>query len=120
MLSHYKAISLALRRYEAPKDAIDPLVKLLKQPGFTGHALVKPVVDSTLADRYQTVNEATANDMGLNQAFKELMVATMLYRCGDRDDMAERILQEYREGVDGHFSAYAESVLETSRCEKTR
>ena len=99
-LSHYKAIALALRGNESPA-AGEVLANLLDRPGFVGHATVDPVARRqdasgqevvTVADRFvTTAKDEQANDANLNRAFKELIVAAMLYRCGDRNGQAETI-----------------------------
>ena len=35
----------------------------------------------------------------------------MLYRCGDRDGMAEAILRRYAQDIHGHFARYAQQTL---------
>jgi len=119
-LSHYKAISLALWETRSRK-AIEPLAKLLDQPGFTGHATNCPVVrlkapvgppPAIAADRLVTTGpDRQANTTNLNRAMKELIVATMLYRSGDRDGRAAAILKQYADDVHGHLARYAQGIL---------
>jgi len=112
-LSHYKAISLALRHFHCP-EAADPLAELLRQPGFAGHATVEPVVKQkgVNEDKVATVAERLLTQGGsLNRAFKELIVAAMLYRCGDIDGKAKGILETYANDVHGHFARYAQQTL---------
>ena len=119
-LSHYKAISLALWD-ECPADAAEPLARLLKQPGFAGYATIDPVVQerpargkpvARAADRLLTgMEEKRANNNNLNQAFRELIVAALLYRCGDKDGLAQSILKQYAKDIHGHFAAYAKHAL---------
>lgn len=128
-LSHYKAISLALRHYHSPAAA-RMLVDLLRRPGFTGHATVKPIVTqpdtdggatARVADRFVTTGrDDRANSSNLNRAFKELIVAAMLYRCGDRESMAETILTQYAMDIHGHFARYAQRVLDRKLLEPQR
>ncbi len=120
-LSHYKAISLALRHHPPCDAAAEPLLDLLKQPGFTGHATVDPVVrkedregnrHTAAADRLVTTGgNKPANDTNLNKAYKELIIAAMLYRCGDRHGTATAILRQYAQDVHGHFARYAQRTL---------
>ena len=120
-LSHYKAISLALWNSPCPA-AVKPLVELLRQPGFRGHATVQPVVRQSLAggspsamtaDRLVTTDgDSAANGGNLNRAMKELIVAAMLYRCGDRDGIAKTVLRQYALDIHGHFARYARTVLD--------
>ena len=120
-LSHYKAISLALRGHASPAAA-ESLANLLDRPGFTGHATLDPVLSrqdasgkecATIADRFLTsAKDEQANDANLNRAFKELIVAAMLYRCGDLDGKAETILERYARDIHGHFARYARWTLD--------
>ena len=112
-LSHYKAIVLALRHYRCPAAA-GPLAELLRQQGLAGRATAGPMAKrkgrngkepATVAPRLLTT------DSSLNRAFKELIVAAMLYRCGDRDGMAKAVLDRYARGVHGHFARYARQAL---------
>ncbi len=121
-LSHYKAVSLALRGHESPAAAV-PLANLLDQLGFAGHTAVAPAPRTgdgpgkkfaTLADRYLTSSgDEQANRGNLNRAFKELLVAAMLYRCGDRNHRAEEILGRYALDIHGHFARYARWTLDS-------
>lgn len=120
-LSHYKAISLALWDSRLAVAA-EPLARLLKQPGFAGHATVDLIAKAESGaaeplvrpgDRLVTVDgEGPANNTNLNRAFKELIVAAMLYRCGDEGGLAEAILKQYANDVHGHFARYAQRVLQ--------
>ena len=119
-ISHYKAISLALRNHRTP-DVVQPLARLLSQSGFTGHATVAPVVTVldnqgkerfTIADRYvTTANDSQANNTNLNRAFKELIIAAMLYRHGDQNGQGQAILDQYARDIHGHFAARARRAL---------
>ncbi|MBC8872039.1 MAG: FAD-dependent oxidoreductase [Planctomycetes bacterium] len=113
-LSHYKAISLAFRHFHCP-EAAGRLAKLLRQPGFTGHATVEPVVKRKGGNEreFATVRERLLTQGGsLNRAFKELIVVAMLYQCGDRDGMAKAILESYTNDIHGHFARYAQQTLD--------
>jgi len=120
-LSHYKAISLALWDHAGPA-AVGPLVSLLERPGVVGHATLDAVVRrqdaggqpcTAPADRLiTTLDEQGASVSNLNAVFKELIIASMLYRCGDRDRKAETILRRYTGDIHGHFARYARQMLE--------
>ena len=119
-LSHYKAISMAVWN-SRPPEAAKPLADLLSQPGFRGHATVEPVIRqqnssggwiATAADRLITASaDAASNSTNLNRAMKELLVAALLYRCGDRDGMGKAVLQQYAQDIHGHLASYAQAVL---------
>jgi len=102
-LSHFKAISLALRHHPPCEAASGPLRAILQRPGFTGHATIRPSAGRLTA--------SSRTGGSLNRAYKELIVATLLYRCGDRDGTAATILKRYAQDVHGHFARYAQQVL---------
>lgn len=107
VLSHYKAITLALRHLRS-RRAIGPLAKLFAKPGFRGHAVTNPV-----GSEYDAVGLSARRSFGqLNAAFKELIIAATLYQCGDDKDMGRRILEQYSHDVNGHFARYAQAVLD--------
>ncbi len=110
-LSHFIASAMALRHFAAPKDCVATLAKLLDAPGFTGHAVQQPVDPQTgqLAERDSASSKPDTN---LNASFKELLVAAMLFQCGDSDGRGRQILEQYRRGVSGHFARYAQWVLQ--------
>ena len=111
-LSHYKAIALALAHCDIP-GATDTLSDLLDRVKFLGSDAERP---GRLADRFVTVApDDKANTGNLNRAFKELIVAALLYRSGDRDGKAKEILQQYARNVHGHFAQYARWVLSARR-----
>lgn len=120
-LSHYKAISLALRQFPPCDSAIEPLQKLLKQKGFTGHATVHESAEDRGRETTplapvptrRVVSDGPGGRKGpnLNQAYKELITATLLYRCGDPEGTATAILKQYARDIHGHFARYAQSVL---------
>ncbi len=120
-LSHYKALSLAMQHCLSPAAA-EPLARLLSQPGFTGHATPEPAArprnppgqdSAAAAARFITADgDEPANRTNLNKAYRELTVAAMLYRCGDRDGTAEAILRRYAQDLHGHFARYAQQTLD--------
>jgi flavin-dependent dehydrogenase len=117
-LSHYKALALALRHYPPCDATAEPLWQLLQQRGFAGHTTSAPWLHAraddqipqpmTLPERRVTGN---ARGVNLNAAYKELIVAAMLYRCGDRNSTGSAILEQYTYDVHGHFARYARRAL---------
>ena len=97
-------------------------VEMLKQPGFSGHAMVAPEAPTAICEGRLTATvgcrlvttggDASANKSNLNKAYKELIIAAMLYRCGDRDGMAKATLEQYANDVHGHFARYARQALD--------
>lgn len=113
-LSHYKAVCLALRLNKHELLA-EPLAHLLNKPGVKGHA--QPLSyyaasggaePGTLQPRFR-VNKEGGSD--LNAKFKEVLVAALLYECGDQQSLARGILEAYTKDVNGHFAAYAHHIL---------
>lgn len=123
-LSHYKAVALSMQNRLGPAAA-EPLARLLSQPGFAGHATPNPTIASrsgddlqasTVANRLVTADEdARANETNLNRAYRELTIAALLYRCGDRDGIAAAILRQYARDVHGHFARYAQQMLDRGK-----
>jgi flavin-dependent dehydrogenase len=110
-LSHVKAICMALRANRDPSLA-DPLAELLDKPGMTGHA--------TPADYYQPQKPESPRAMPqraiigkpMDKKFREVLVAALLFDCGDRNGKARAVLEAYTRDVHGHFAAYAKAALD--------
>ena len=47
----------------------------------------------------------------VNSKFKELLVAALLFECGDYQNQGQEILEAYTKDVNGHFAAYAHHIL---------
>ena len=109
-LSHFMALAMALQHYAGPREAVEPLARLLKSPGFGGHAL-QEAVDRASGQLAPRDVASTRSDTNLNAAFKELLVAGMLVRCGDEQGLGRKILEQYSRGIEGHFARYAQWVL---------
>ena len=105
VLSHYKAVTFALRRFRDSR-AVEPLVTLLKKPGFGNHAITK------LAGAEDSVMglPPRMSFKQLNAAFKEVIIAATLYQCGDYQKMGRTILEQYSQDVNGHFASYAQAI----------
>ncbi|MEI7729714.1 MAG: FAD-dependent oxidoreductase [Verrucomicrobiota bacterium] len=112
-LSHYIAIAMALRHYDHPKNATEPLARLLNAPGFTGHVMTN-AIELPAGKVVKRDLATTLPDTSLNAAFKELLIAGMLVHCGDQASMGRKILEQYRGGIGGHFARYAQYVLQTA------
>ena len=111
-LSHYKAVCLALR-LNKDESLAQPLVHLLNKEGITGH--VQPLsyykqigAGGKYQERFRI--NAQGGD-ALNSKFKEVLVAGLLFECGDHNGQAHGILEAYAQDVNGHFAAYAHLVL---------
>jgi len=111
-LSHYKSVCLALR-LNKNESLTQPLARLLNKVGITGH--VQPLsyyeesgARGKLQERYKINRDG--GDL-LNSKFKEVLVAALLFECGDCNGQARDILEAYTQDVNGHFAAYAHLVL---------
>jgi hypothetical protein len=107
VLSHYKAVTLAVRHLRGPQK-IKPLVELLEKPGFRGHTITNPV-----GTEYSATGLSPRRSFDqLNAAFKEVIISATLYQCGDCQDLGRMILERYSQDVNGHFASYAQAVLQ--------
>jgi hypothetical protein len=112
-LSHYKALCLAMRMNRHASFA-KPLAKHLSkieghcQPLNYGLDLVGPL---SLPERARVTS---AGRDELNSKFKEILLAALLFHCGDWQGEGRAVLESYTEDVNGHFAAYADHVLQTS------
>ena len=55
--------------------------------------------------------EGQAGGKALNTKFKEVLVAALLFECGDDQGEGRKILEAYTKDVNGHFAEYAHHVL---------
>ncbi len=108
-VSHFHAVAMALRRHGRVEAAAAPLVRLLAQPGFTGHAVTEAARPASDGSGRVLVPRRTQDE--LNAALRELLAAGMLVRCGDRDGRGRAVLEPYLGDLHGHFAAFARSVL---------
>jgi hypothetical protein len=49
-----------------------------------------------------------------NKSLRELILARALYRCGDHEGLAEKILNTYANDLRGHHATHAKAVLRKS------
>lgn len=102
--SHYRAVAIALETLNHP-DAAEPLAKLLKKPGMTGHAFM----DINTAENRTPSNPV--DTLTRNWSLRELILARALYRCGDYKDIGKNILKEYANDLRGHYARHARDIL---------
>jgi hypothetical protein len=111
-LSHYKAVCLALR-LNRDRSLAQPLANLLNKEGVKGH--VQPLIYYAASGaRGKPQARHRVNAQGgdlLNSKFKEVLVAALLFECGDQNGQAREILEAYTTDVNGHFASYAHLVL---------
>lgn len=103
-LSHHRAVAMALETLADPAAA-KSLAELLGKPDMTGHACTD-------------INAATANipaspvDTSTREcSLRELILARALYRCGDYDGLAAKILGQYAQDLRGHYARHAIAIL---------
>jgi hypothetical protein len=108
--SHYRAVSIAVETLGHP-NAAEPLARLLKKPGITGHAFTD--IDAARR-RTPPGSEDTSTR---NRSLRELVLARALYRCGDYKDIGKKILKEYANDLRGHYARHARTVLKEKKKE---
>ena len=98
---HIRALTLALEALGDPAAA-QPLAELLRKPGIGGYAMT-------------SVSEIASNGYGngteRNNALRELDIARALYRCGDCEGAAEKVLRQYALDLRGVYAIHATAVL---------
>ncbi len=95
--SHHRAVAMALEAQRDP-SAAEALAELLAKDDMTGHA----IIDISESDRQEERSEP----------LREIILARALYRCGDHEGVAEKILREYEHDLRGLFAKHAHAVLE--------
>ncbi|MBN1671285.1 MAG: FAD-dependent oxidoreductase [Kiritimatiellae bacterium] len=109
--SHCRAVAVALETLRDPAAA-EPLARLLREPGLSGHAFVD------IATARERTSGARNDTRTRNRALRELVLARALYRCGDHDQLGEHTLRQYAHDLRGHFARHALAVLaEDNRAE---
>ncbi len=99
--SHLLAVALALEALRAP-GAARPLADLLRTKGLDSRAV-------TPEDRKRA-------DLRTKSGRVDLILARVLYRCGDWRGVGRGVLETYTRDVRGHFARHARAVLaETPR-----
>jgi len=102
--SRFRAVTLALDALGDPAAA-RPLAALLAKPGVGGHAMT----DARAITPAGGFGAGSGNERNL--CLRELAVARALYRCGDCDGAAERVLREYARDLRGVYALHANEVL---------
>jgi len=102
-LSHHRSVALALENLASP-EACQPLARLLAKPGMSWHAMekIEPLHDFPMERRRR------------EGPLREIVLARALYRCGDWDGVAARILESYCRDLRGLFARHARSVLQNN------
>jgi hypothetical protein len=104
-LSHYLALSYAFRNH--PSEKVYPALEaLMKSDIFTGY--VQSYASKNLLERKNTSKKFN-ND--LNTALKEMTLAGMMILAGDKNKIGEKVLNQYKNEIGGHYVRYAKSLL---------
>ena len=103
-LSHHRAVALALERIGDPAAA-KPLADLLSKPGMRAHAMaaLEPLHNREREKRRRT------------GPLRQIVLARVLYRCGDYEGLGEQILREYLRDIRGLFARHAQAVLDAGK-----
>ena len=111
-LSHYKAVCLALRMNK-DKSLAEPLARFIKEKKLKGHTQPLSYYNTQEKEKNVYVRQGVNKEGGsmVNNKFKELLVAALLFECGDYQDQGRDILEVYTKDVNGHFAEYAHRVL---------
>jgi len=79
----------------------------MDKPGFRGHAVTNHV-----GNKFDAMELSPRRSFDqLNAAFKEVIIATTLYQCGDYQNMGRMILEQYSQDINGHFASYVQAIL---------
>ncbi len=98
--SHFRIMALIFMKYPS-RAGIEPLENLLTSPGMAQHAL-KNYRDAIASNR-QEVNDNSVR----NAQLKELYLARALNACQPGNIQAMRSLNEYANGLQGHYAKFA-------------
>ena len=111
-LSHYKAVCLALRMNK-DESLAEPLARFLKEKKLEGHTQALGYYKIQKKEKNIYVRQGVNKSGGsmVNNKFKELLVAALLFECGDYQNQGREILELYTKDVNGHFAEYAHRVL---------
>ena len=97
--SHHRAVAMSLEALRDP-SAAKPLADLLSKEGMTGFAITEIGVET----------QSEGNEHR-SQPLREVILARALYRCGDYNGLAEKILREYEKDLRGLFAKHSQAVL---------
>jgi HEAT repeat protein len=104
--SHFRALATALDQLRDPAAA-GLLAEVLSLSGVRGQAItaIGGALESAKKDPSWEATTPRA------EALRELFLARALYRCGDRDGLGKKVLQEYSQDLRGHLARHASAVL---------
>ncbi len=100
-LSHHRSVALALEHL-ADRTAAESLARLLQKPDMHGHAMTQ----------LEPLHDRQRDKRRREGPLREIVLARALYRSGDHDGLAQRILRQYQRDLRGLFARHATAVLE--------
>jgi flavin-dependent dehydrogenase len=101
--SHFRAIALACESI-ADKQAAPTLANILSTPKISGH-VCKDIESAKSAARNPNPN------IDREIALRELLIARALYRCGDKNELGKKTLEDYQQDLRGHIARHAHFIL---------
>jgi hypothetical protein len=111
-LSHHRSVALALEKLADPLVAIH-LAKLLQKPGMSGYTML--TLEDALVDLENNGKGSNpvrnSSTEKRTKALREIILARVLYNCGDYNGIGENILRNYKEDLQGLFARHAHHVL---------
>ena len=97
--SHFRAVAMAFEALQDP-EAAPVLAEVLAKPGMTGYAIHEVGADTDYTRQEQR-----------SEPLREIILARALYRCGDHNGVAKRILEEYAHDLRGLFAKHAMAIM---------
>ena len=104
-LSHYRAVCEALEQLGAPAAA-EPLAQLLERSGED--------------DGVVTGERERKGSIRGRGGIRNLIIARVLYRCGDWQEVGRNVLKAYASDLRGVYARHAQAVLALEPGEPTR
>ena len=102
--SHYRAIALATEAIQSTQAA-PVLTKLLRQGGLQHYET------TSYSDAVNKVVPYIYDVSFRDKILKELHLAKSLYRCGDQEGIAQKVLRRYENGLEAHYARFAAEIL---------
>ncbi len=102
--SHHRAVAIALETLKSP-SATKPLAELLQKENMRRHAYLN------IETVEETLPRSSSDNTTRTESLRELVLARALYRCGDYQGLAEKILKEYALDLRGHYARHAKAIL---------
>jgi len=107
--SHHRAAGLALELIADPRAA-QPLAALLQKPEMSGYC--HPSIEVAIQ---REAPGGTNAEQTRRESIRELALARALFRCGDHQELGEKILKTYTQDLRGHLARHAQAVLDAGK-----